>query len=168
MKFTSKRGRPAAYGHLTVIEGGKNGEGQKTTHLHKRVNREPIDICHEKGLISDNQHWAALHFRWLYTLRFGAPGISASQLDKLGAQGPKIVDSKWHEEREREYAMAVEKLRKAGALKIVLNLAIFGHFPRCMTMGKIARKDFIRHNLNEVLKLREGLDILASHWGKKP
>lgn len=169
MKFTSKRGRPAANSKFTIIEGGKQEKlPEPTPKPRARINREPIDIYHEKGMIDDDQHRAAIHFRWLYTLRFGAPGISATGYDRYSGHSPRNNDPKWQEEREREYAMAVEKLRKCGALKIVLNIAVFGHYPKYMPIGRISRKDYMRYNLNEVLKLREGLDILAGHWEKRP
>ena len=166
MKFTTRRGRPPANNTgFTIIEGGKKPAPiDPPVKPKSRINREPIDICHEKGIINDDQHWAAIHFRWLYTLRFGAPGISAIDFDRLAAGPKQINDPDWQEEREREYAMAIEKLRKCGALKTVLNLAVFNHFPRYMPMGRINHKTYDRHNQNEVLKLREGLDILAEHW----
>ncbi len=167
MSFTSKRGRPPAnMAGLTLIEGGKQEDIKPKIRPKSRINREPIDICHEKGLISDDQHRAAIHFRWLYSLRFGAPGVSATDYDRMSGRQLRDNDPKWQEEREREYAMAVEKLRMCGALKIVLNLAVFNHVPRYMPRGRISRKDYIHHNLNEIVKLQEGLDILARHWGK--
>jgi hypothetical protein len=167
MSFTSKRGRPLAANKLKVIEGGRQ-ESLDANQRKLRINREPIDIYYDKGLIDDSAHWAGLHFRWLYTLKFGAPGISAIDIDRENGRAPALHDPLWQEEREKEYAMAVEKLRNLGALKIVLNIAVFGHFPKYMQIGRPTRKDYTRNNLNEVLKLREGLEVLASHWGKKP
>lgn len=169
MSFTTKRGRPITgkTANLRVIEGGKpNSKDQAISRPKLKIAREAIDIYHEKGLINDGEHRCAIHFRWLYTIKFGAPGISAVNLDSQDYQ-QRNPDQKWQEEREKEYAMAVEKLRNCGALKIVLNIAVFGLMPKYMQPGRLSRGEYIRHNFTEVLKLREGLDILAKHWEKK-
>jgi hypothetical protein len=161
MNFTSKRGRPKQV-KLQVIEGGK----QESRPVIK-ISREPIDICHQKGIINDNEHLAALHFRWLYTLKFGAPGVSAIDLEREMGRSTRQNDPEWQESREREYAMAVEKLRNTGTLKPVLNMAVFGHFPKYMQPEKASRWQYLAHNYDEILKLREGLDILVKLWGKQ-
>lgn len=169
MGFSSKRGRPAS-SSLKVIEGGKQIKSAESKKPRMHITREPIDICQKKGLITSEEHWAAIHFRWLYTIKFGAPGISALEYDKMNAHGPKITDPLWQEMREREYAMAVEKLRKSGALKIVLNIAVFGYLPGFLSHSGSNRR-YMNNNYSEITKLREGLDLLVKHWnftGQKP
>lgn len=163
MGFTSKRGRPAAKASLTVIEGGKIQEKPRNNRPLVIVTSEPIDICYKKGLISADEHRAALHFRWLYTLKFGAPDISAVEYDKFTLSGSRIQDPEWQELREREYAMAVEKLRSSGALKIVLNIAVFGYMPGFLITSRLNKRCF-GANYSEVQKLKEGLDLLVRHW----
>lgn len=166
MSFTSKRGPKAkSNAALTVIEGGKTAE--QLAELPKkviRINNEPIDICFAKDLITNEEHWAAIHFRWLYTLRFGAPLVSALNLERINGKENIKNDEKWQEMREREYAMAVEKLRKAGALKTVMNVAVFNIMPKFLiNKGSLSKKN-INNNYSEFLKLKEGLAALTEMW----
>lgn len=165
MSFTSKRGRPSKENpKLKLIEGGKKEPQPTPKKPFVKTTREPIDICAEKGLIKPMEHKAAIHFRWLYTIKFGAPTVSAIDYEKIAGAFYKINDPAWQEARERDYAMAVEKLRKIGALKIVLNIAIFGSFPSFLDIYRRNRNNF--GNFQELQKLREGLDLLAKLWEK--
>jgi len=166
MKFTSKRGRRK----LEVIDGKKPDRDMGTAELQNKrllgLTSEPLDIARDRKVINAEQYSAAIHFRWLYTLRFGAPGISAVDMDNYhGGREINMNDESWQVEREREYAMAVEKLRSQGALKIVMNIAIFNHRPGFL--AKSSRKGHIYDN-KEREKFCLGLEILASLWGPRP
>jgi hypothetical protein len=62
--------------------------------------------------------------------------------------------------------MAIEKLRHIGALKMVLNVAVFNLFPKFLGDANKLRKGQINVNFLELGKLRSGLDTLAKHWEK--
>ena len=161
MGFSNKRGRPKK---AKPVAGGKEEIDLGTAELQKKRRRnltlEPIDICRSKGLIDEAEHSAALHFRWLYTLRFGAAGISALDLTSLNGREIRDFDEGRQAEREREYAAAVEKLRGVGALKVVMNTVIFNHKPKFLTRSTDLAQ--IKLNASETAKLREGLSVLAA------
>ena len=105
MGFTSRRGRPKSKEKMEIK--GREEKDFGTAELQARrakgLTAEPIDKCKEKNIISDEQYGAALHFRWLYTLRFGAPGVSAIDLDGFKGRDIRNNDEIWQSEREKEY-----------------------------------------------------------------
>ena len=161
MGFTSKRGRPKT---VTLVK-GREEKDLGTLELQMRRARdmttEPIDICKKKSIIKADQYSAAMHFRWLYTIRLGAPGVSAVNLDAFGGRNIAQNNEEWQAGREKEYAMAVEKLRQAGALRIVMNICVFNHMPRFLKMVATFSGAEMRQNIAELAKFRDGLDILA-------
>jgi len=161
MGFTSKRGRPKGQGAAKGREEKDLGTAELQAKRAKGLTREPIDICKDKEIISPEQYSSALHFRWLYTLRFGAPGVSAINLDAYYGREIGTNDEAWQAEREKEYAMAVEKLRQAGALKIVMNITVFNHMPRFLKQVALFSESQARQNTLELTKFRDGLDVLA-------
>ncbi len=176
MKFTSRRGRrPAmhtvantAAHELTGKEiTGKKDSGTKELRAKIRLNmtKEPVDICHERKIIGDDEHNAALHFRWLYMVRFGPPDVSALDWNNYYGRELKEDNHRWREIREKEYAEALEKLRGSGALKIVMNIVVFNHFPRFLTGVNFLSRAQIIQNQKEISRLKEGLSALSRHWG---
>lgn len=171
MGFSTKRGRPKKTEVKLEIIINRKPEDKGTEELQAKrmlgLTAEPIDICREKGLIDAGQYTAALHFRWLYTIRFGAPGISAFDIENHSNYGrnTRAYDEAWQASREMEYAMAVEKLRSRGALKMVMNIALFNHCPSFIKKHKTMTKSQLRQNIVELDKFRTGLDILTELWG---
>ena len=172
MRFSSRKGRPK------VKE--DNGEsrdykvrdckdlGTPELCLRRAFNltTEALDICRDRKILSEAQHNAALHFRWLYTIRFGAPNISAFDINKGLGRDIRFESDDWRMRREREYSMAVEKLRARGALKIVMNIAIFNHQPRFLTGVSCHETAQAIQNSKDLAKFREGLRVLVSLWPK--
>ena len=68
---------------------------------------EALDLCYERGIISKEQHWCGIHFRWLYTLRYGAPGVRAVDTTHFGGFEPKDDNSEWRAAREQEYLVSI-------------------------------------------------------------
>lgn len=165
MSFTSRRGRPKT--KEITVESQKNRDlGTPELCLRRAFNmtKEVLDICADKGIITQEQHSAAVHFRWLYTIRFGAPNISALDINK-GAGQEIIQESEvWRVMREREYSMAIEKLRAEGSLKIVMNIAVFNHSPRFLTGVNCYKTSQAIQNAKDLAKFREGLKTLVSLW----
>ncbi len=162
MGFTSRRGRPknAVNTEIKLRQQKDLGTLELQARRAKGLTSEPIDICKQKSIISDEQYSAALHFRWLYTLRFGAPGVSAVDLNSCFGREIRNNDEIWQAEREKEYAMAVEKLRSAGALKMVMNVAVFNYAPKFLKRLAVYSKAQIKQNTQELAKFRDGLDAL--------
>lgn len=60
--------------------------------------------------------------------------------------------------------MAVEKLRQVGALRIVLNLAVFNHATKFLRRHVNFTMAEMRQNSIELAKFRDGLDVLVKLW----
>jgi hypothetical protein len=99
-------------------------------------------------------------------VRFGSPDISAMNIETYAGASLKRNDEGWQEFREKEYAMAIEALRKNGALKTVMNVAVFNFAPRFLTGVRGHARSQMEQNYREISKLKEGLDALASLWCK--
>ena len=127
------------------------------------LTKEAADLALERGHITSRQHWCALHFRWLYTIKHGLPCPTAINLDGDIITRPEN-DEEWQMQRELEFAEAVITLRGVKAYSQVLNLSVMNVIPAVMTAnsyGAIARFG------GEVEVLRAGLDALANLWMKK-
>ncbi len=153
-----RRGRP------------KTKYGQKdfgTPELQKKRSQfltiEPIDLILSKGLISEEQHRIAMHFRWLYTIIFGLPSITAYDPSDLGGRcQSKHTDERWIIANKERYYEAIKKLKKFKAEKFIMNLCIFSEIPRFLCYPT----NFIANNY-ELSKIKEGLDVLLECFCKK-
>src|SRR5687768_1079949 len=105
------------------------GETGTAELMFKRAHQETteaIDLCLERRLINDAQHWSGLHLRWLHTIRFGAPGISALDLTRLCGDEPgEQDDPDWRAAREMEYMDAINLLKSARRLTPVLTVCVY-------------------------------------------
>lgn len=151
MGFTAKRGRPKTR-HVGRIP--DLGTQQLQAKRRQNITIEPLDLLVQKSLISEEQHWAGIHLRWLYTLKMGAPNISASNLDELYGRELRMEDEGWREDREAEYNLAVETLQISKTFKEVMDMAVFGV------------KSFPLKTI-ELQRIREGLSHLCQLWKKK-
>jgi len=97
-----------------------------------------------------------LHLRWLYTIKFGAPGVSAVNLEHFYGRDLKIEDEDWRESREKEYLRAIIELKSLYADKIVMNVAVFDRM-----INLKSRK------INEIEILQSGLTQLCKLWGRQ-
>ena len=159
LPFARKRGRPKSL---------RNSHDLGTPELiMKRAHgetSEALDLCYEKNLISKNQHWCGVHLRWLYTLRYGAPGVRAIDPTHLGGTDTKSDDPSWRENREQEYNEAITLLGKKGHAIIVLNTCVFNERPKFLKRhARLNEKE--AKEIHAILdNLRQGLDILVKHW----
>ncbi len=112
---------------------------------------ETIDQLLAHDLLSQDQHWCAVHFRWLYTLRYGAPTPYVTELVAARGHTPND-DPQWREAREAEYHEAATLLHHAGVMDEVMDMLLF-------TPSLTLRQSF-----PIVPAVREGLDILCSLW----
>ncbi len=151
-----KRGRPR-----TVRPMRDSGTAEL---IMKRLNSETteaLDLCLERGIIDQSQHWCGVHLRWLYTLRFGAPGVRAVDPAHLGGMETKPHDEKWASSREEEYQSALAHLSRSGHAALVMNICIFNEKPAFLLKPA-------NLHASKVIKMAEnfteGLDILKSIW----
>lgn len=124
MGFSTRRGRPRKTQSLK-----DTGTPELAAKFHAGLTVEPLDLCLKRGLISKDEHWAGIHFRWLYTLCFGAPGISALDIAYLKGRSLKPENIAWQEAREREYVEAIVFLRESGCKSLVMNVCLFNQRP---------------------------------------
>ena len=163
MAFSSRRGRPKNTN--TTKDIGTKELRQKRNHMQTI---EPLDLCMEKGILSEQQHWCGIHLRWLYTLRYGAPNISCHDITEQHHATIRADDPKWRAEREFEYHEAANYLRQYGHYETVMNLAVFHELPAFMHQGLIRKAEKnaqLRVRLHsEHQRLVNGFRCLESLW----
>lgn len=166
MTFTSQRGRPRKM--LPQLDIG-------TPELRLKhalgLTSEPIDQCLEKRCITPEQHWCGLHLRWLYTLRYGAPSLTARYTDRDSA--PSLMqqdDPTWRTLREKEYREAIRALKSENYYECVMRLVVYNEVPAFLNV-RLQKAALTNHTLQTELqqtrtRLCNGLDVLAQQWRK--
>jgi hypothetical protein len=166
MTFTSQRGRPRKT--LPELDAG-------TPELRLKhalgLTLEPIDLCREKLIITPEQHWCGLHLRWLYTLRYGVPSLTARYTDRNYAPPPiEYDDPTWRALREKEYREAIRLLKNENHYEGVMRLVVYNEVPNFLN-ARLQNAARTNHDLQmELEKTRTrlciGLDLLANQWRK--
>ncbi|MFO0389870.1 MAG: hypothetical protein ACK502_09180 [Alphaproteobacteria bacterium] len=155
--LTRKRGRPKI--DKPMLDSGtaelvmKRLSGETT---------EALDLCLKRELISKKQHWCGVHLRWLYTLRFGAPGVRAIDTAHLGGTELKLHDNIWLSAREEEYQTALAHLSRSGNTSLVMNICIFNERP--VFLKKPASLLTSKNSAATLKQFRDGLGILEKLW----
>src|SRR5262249_36923180 len=111
-----KRGRPK----LRLVETDKGTE-ELIAKKALLLTAEPLDICLEKGIITDKEHWAGVHLRWLYSLKFGIHNLT-TRIPYISEFSARADIPAWKEQREREYALAIALLTKIKCRNEIVNL----------------------------------------------
>ncbi|MBY0407596.1 MAG: hypothetical protein K2Q01_07880 [Rickettsiales bacterium] len=123
---------------------------------------ETLDICLERGLITQAQHWCGIHLRWLFTLRNGAPSVRALDPSHLGGQVIRPEDAGWRADREQEYREAMQALALSGHALQLMNICVYNERPAFLlparTRQQLTRAEESLHGM------RKGLDILVQLW----
>ena len=167
MAFSTRRGRPPK------PEAHYHDPGTPEL-IFKRLHSttaEAADICLERGIIDNEQHWCILHLRWLHTLRHGTVNVRAVDLTSVNGRDNVSDDLEWRADREREYADAVQALRRMGQDTLVISLAVYDHRPHFLFLtsssrapGNLARAD---RAMQDIDRLRRALDMLCRLWNRK-
>lgn len=155
MGFSTKRGRPRRETSLA----SDSGTAELALKRALGLTADPLDTCLRKGLIDKDGHMAAIHLRWLYTLRFGAPGVSATDPLRLPGRDTREDYPLWRERREEEYSEAVSLLSTIGCESEVLDLCVLGRFPSFLLPPPLPRRAG-----NELESVKTGLGELAKLW----
>ncbi len=137
MSFSTRRGRPPKPRLISDL-----GTPELQEKRAAGITIEAMDLCLERKLIDRDQHWAGLHLRWLYTLRYGAPSISSHwwRLTSEGRSSPRCTEAdSWRRTREEDYAKARELLNEEGTYEPVMNLAVFNETPSFLKPGLLHR-----------------------------
>jgi hypothetical protein len=132
---------------------------------------EAVDLARERGLITPEQHWCALHLRWLYAVRYGVPGVTAVDLTRgTGRACHAEEDAHWRLCRERDYHRAWQHLEREGAARVLIRFTVFNEMPLILQRAAVLRSAQepaqARRMEEEFFRLRAGLDALCALWGK--
>lgn len=164
-RFSTRRGRPKTVPKPQIDHGTpelafKRAHGDTT---------EAIDLCLQRRIITPAHHRSALHLRWLYTIRFGAPSISA--LDISRSTGAAIItedDPTWRQAREQNYNEAVTLLKKHDAYDVVMQCCIYNerpiflrHSATTQSFNNAELRLTIQHTIDTFLS---GLSALTHAW----
>lgn len=148
MAFTSKRGRPKK----DISENGVTDRGTPELCRKRQCSEttEVVDLLLQRGVINADQHWCALHYRWLYTLRYGSPMIQS--MDPAYVRGilHKAGHEEWQQERELEWNEIQKELIICGYRRYVMEACIYN----------------ILYKNNEK-ELVNGLLLLVKRWCKR-
>ena len=163
MAFSTRRGRPKK------TEQTKDLGTRELQHKRKQMlTAEPLDLCLEKGILTEQQHWCGIHLRWLYTLRYGAPDISCHDITNTHHALVRTDDPRWRADREYEYHEVSNMLHQYRHYSRVMNLAVFHELPSFLNQALINKS---RNNvaLNSLLNeehqaLVNGFRALESLW----
>lgn len=141
MAFSTRRGRPRKD---PLIEKTDLGTPELRQKRQLSLTTEAIDLLLQKDIITHDQHWCGLHFRWLYTLRYGAPSVQS--LDPASINGmihPRIY-TEWQEEREQEWKAALEILTRYGCLPAVRDCCIHNdHAPQHRALLRLGLQELV-------------------------
>lgn len=167
-RFRSMRGRPPKEA-LQRNLGPDLGTPELIMKRACNETVEAIDLCLKRNLISDEEHRHALHLRWLHTIRYGAPGISA--LDIARASGKEIAredDPEWRAQREQDYHSAVNLLHQSGYAHEILPCVLYNERPNFL---KLVRYDRCLKHPQEIAPLEHqaarfayGLSLIGNSW----
>lgn len=164
--MTRRRGRPRAERRPRADRGTPELQRKRRAGL----TAEALDLCLERGIISPEQHWCGVHLRWLYTLRFGAPGVRAVDPRFFGGTEIRCEDAEWRGAREAEYLIAVQAMGVRLA-PVVLAIAVHGERPAALSDARARRFGVANLALAEkidaeIAQIREGFEHLERLWCK--
>lgn len=158
--FSRRRGRPrrAKPSHDT-------GTPELVAKRRAHLTSEPIDLCLSRNIVTTAQHRAGIHLRWLHTLRLGAPGVKALDIERSGASSTRTTDEVWLADRQQEYNHAVQELTIFNRLSPVVDLCIYNISPSFLfpPSGDASLHIPLRR-VRDRQELCEGLDILRKLW----
>jgi hypothetical protein len=146
MAFSARRGRP----RKDISE--KNRDRGTPELQRKRAlshTSEAIDFLLQRGVISEQEHWCGLHYRWLYTLRYGAPSVQSLDPNHSKGFSHSPIRWDWQEAREAEWVEAQQKLQQWGSLRAVRDVTLYNHLAPSLMEN-----------------LRQGLRLLVTQWCK--
>lgn len=157
MAFSARRGRPRSNTRQKDL-----GTPELRQKRQAGITAEPIDLCLQAGIITPKQHWCAIHFRWLYAMRYGVPGIQAVNPAHLAGRELSTDNSEWKEEREQEYRQAAALLESRGLMEVLLKICIYNEHPRWLYSSYRSSGSLLLQKERDAL--RDSLDILCFHW----
>lgn len=161
MAFRTKRGRP----RLVKKEIDK-GTPELQQKQRLGLTAEPLDLLLQKKRINARQHAAGRRLRWLYTLVFGSPLLTAGRLDLFEERTLKLDNAAWRQKKELEYQQAICLLKARGYLELIQAVCIFEERAKWFS-GAILGHD-LKTLPPELKNLEKGLSLLADYFEGSP
>lgn len=165
MAFSTRRGRPKKN-----VESHDLGTHELQQKRKCTLTAEPLDICLDKGILTEQQHWCGIHLRWLYTLRYGAPNISCHDITAREYGAMRNDDPEWRAKREYEYHEAAAMHHQHKHYDPVMRLAVYHEPPIFLHARMMAQRlenpALSRRIEAERLNLISGFKALESLWCK--
>jgi len=158
--FPRKRGRPKS-----AQKGSDSGTPELAMKRLLGETAETLDLCLERGIINAQQHWCGIHLRWLYTLRYGAPGLRAIDPTHIGGMEVKIDDPEWRIAREKEYSDAIKKITVSGHALLLMNLCIYNERPKFLNLTSQTMNKDLKETTEMLANLRDGR-IYSQNFGE--
>lgn len=157
--FPRRRGRPRK-----ALQAKDRGTPELLAKKEQGETIEVIDLLLDRRLITPEQHWCAIHLRWLYTIRHGAPTLRALDPTHIGGYELKANDPEWYALREKEYNNAMALLSASCHARLLLDICIYNERPSFL---KSKEPIAPRHHAIATAflnTLHDGLEILRAHW----
>ncbi len=165
MAFSTRRGRPRV---ATPKDQTDYGTPELRMKRAFQLTDEPLDLCLSRGIITQAQHRAGLHLRWLYTVRYGAPVVTTQYTGEYSATTPTENDQDWRAAREAEYAEATQCLQNARCYEPVMRLCVFNERPPFLKINSLnnscAPESMRDWRAPAAEKLDYGLYLLKNLW----
>jgi hypothetical protein len=167
IRFRSTRGRPKS--EASAQHGPDLGTPELILKHAYRHTAEPIDLCLERNIITEQEHRSAMHLRWLHTIRYGAPGISALDLSRgAGCEIPLEDDSAWRQNREYDYAQAMQLLHERDYESLIIPCVIYNEKPDFLQINQYEKAFSCAAKLDQLMRqsarFAEGLSTLTTLW----
>lgn len=157
MKYQG-RGRPKL-GRPAKDYGTPELQNKRRLHLTEEI----LDGYLRRGIISTNQHWCGIHFRWLHTLRYGIASVKAVDTTHTGGRNCNSDDLEWKLQREEELGHAETLLKHANCYEIILNICVFNVACISLQLPIISYHTDLEGSFY-TQSLINGLDILETLW----
>src|SRR5262245_54303680 len=133
MAFSVRRGRPRVSAAMQESKHEPSRDWGTQELQFKRaieLTAESLDLCLARDIITAQQHWCGIHFRWLYTLKFGAPVARVIDPTHLGGREHGSDTPQWRIEREAEFHLAASELTRHGLYGTLTRICVFDERPR--------------------------------------
>lgn len=174
IRFATKRGRPR---QNFESENPKNDHGTNEFIIKRSIGatKEPIDLLMEYRFISEYEHRAALHFRWLYTLRYGVQNLTSSTFVDIATSHtsrPAAKDSDWRITREEEFRTLATKLRNAKLYDLLCDILIHNVWPLALRREHLRRLSNTvpqPHPADDTIpRIKEAVQLIGKKPGRFP
>ena len=158
--FMRGRGRPKE--HRPALD---NGTPELANKRASGLTYEALDDLLRREIITEPQHWCGMHLRWLFTLQFGAPTVSAVDPERLHGRSTREDNPRWRKARERELREVLAMLAEAGLDRIMLRICVYHEAPHCLRPPRGALSAAQRYARElEYQQVLCGFMRLADHW----